>query len=337
MTTMAPSGLDEIASTFTPPVLVISSTAGQGMYSLGETIRRKYAGVMRIHHLPIEELLPEQAVAEDLTRYRQICSHCPALLFLVYKVPFFYRRKYLREASAGRTNLDLLRRALAAREIQTVISISHRATFWAGALKRQDASRFHLWGLEAEYGPSLGWRYVFWDQVDGFLSPREDHPYPIPSTTALRRIPIPTADEFSALSAHPGDRNRVLLTGGYWGLGPLLPVASGLVRAMPGLRIEVVCGDNQRLYQRLRSRFLASPAVSVFGAVDSLLPFLERAGAVITKPGIATLAEAHAARRQLFLLRGLPVAEDHNARHAIRHFGARRYSLPAFSRWHHTG
>ena len=43
---------------------------------------------------------------------------------------------------------------------------------------------------------------------------------------------------------------------------------------------------------------------------------------MVTKPGIATLLEAHAAGRKIFLVKGIPVSEDNNARYALRHFGA---------------
>ena len=288
-----------------------------------------------MHHLPIEELLPPRAVAEDLNRYRLISSRFPLLLSLIYRVPFFYRRKYLRETRRRTTRLEILRRTIATLEPRTVIAISHRAAFWAGALKQREALTYQLWGLEAEYGPSLAWRYVFWEQMNGFLSPqpRDEHVYPFPASLDVRHVTIPVSEQFSALARHQGNKNSVLLTGGYWGLGRLFSITRQLAAAMPTMHIDVVCGENQRLYQRLVSRFGSSPNIRIFGVVDSMVPLVRRAGAVITKPGISTIAETHAARRQLFLLRGLPVAEDHNALYAVRHFGAQWFSLANLKRW----
>jgi UDP-N-acetylglucosamine:LPS N-acetylglucosamine transferase len=67
--------------------------------------------------------------------------------------------------------------------------------------------------------------------------------------------------------------------------------------------------------------------------VPSLAPLLREAGCVVTKPGISTLLEAHAAGRKIFLVRGIPVAEDNNARYAARHFGAEWFEPGAFRRW----
>jgi hypothetical protein len=54
---------------------------------------------------------------------------------------------------------------------------------------------------------------------------------------------------------------------------------------------------------------------------------------VVTKPGISTILEARAARRKIFLLRGMPVAEDNNARHALRYFDAEWFTKESFQRW----
>ena len=329
------SKIGEIVSGFEAPVLIISSAAGRGMYSIGEAIRQRHAGPVPMHHLPIEELLPPRAVAEDLERYRLISSRAPWLLNLVYGVPFFYRRKYLRERHHRTTPLEILRETIATLSIRTVIAISHRAAFWAGALKQRETLTYQLWGLEAEYGASLAWRFIFWDQMNGFLSPqpREELVYSFPASLDIRRIAIPVSEQFSDLAHQAGNRNSVLLTGGYWGLGRLFSIARQLATAMPTMRLDVVCGENRPLRQRLTARFGASSNITIFGVVDSMVPLIRRAGAVISKPGISTIAETHAAGRQLFLLRGLPVAEDHNARYTVRHFGAQWFSVANLRRW----
>jgi hypothetical protein len=60
---------------------------------------------------------------------------------------------------------------------------------------------------------------------------------------------------------------------------------------------------------------------------------MRQCGSVITKPGASTLLEAHAAARQIFLLPGMPVAEDNNARYARKAFQALDFSPDVFRRW----
>jgi hypothetical protein len=60
---------------------------------------------------------------------------------------------------------------------------------------------------------------------------------------------------------------------------------------------------------------------------------IKKCGCVITKPGMGTLLEAHAAERKIFLFKGMPVAEANNARYAVSNFGAEWFSLSSFRNW----
>jgi hypothetical protein len=95
-----------------------------------------------------------------------------------------------------------------------------------------------------------------------------------------------------------------------------------------------VCGENAEVLDRAKRAFCGDDRVTVHGCAPSLLPLLRECAAVVTKPGISTLLEAHAANRKIFLLRGMPVAEDNNARFAIRYFGAEWLGPEPLRRWY---
>ena len=175
-----------------------------------------------------------------------------------------------------------------------------------------------------EYGKNLGWQYIFWDQVDGFMSPvaREDIGISLPSHVDLVAIGLPARLAYGELAGTQGEANDVLLTCGLWGQGPFLRLVWEIRQALPDARLHVVCGENQRAQRWLRRVFPHDPALQVHGVVDSLVPLLRTSRAIITKPGISTLIEAHAAQRKIFLVPGMPVAEANNARYALQHFGA---------------
>jgi UDP-N-acetylglucosamine:LPS N-acetylglucosamine transferase len=105
-----------------------------------------------------------------------------------------------------------------------------------------------------------------------------------------------------------------------------------LVRHFPEVHVHVVCGDNERLRRQL-SKHLGQANISTYGLLDSVEPLLSLCACVVTKPGMGTLLEARAARRKIFLFPGMPVAESHNARHAIAYFDAEWLSVAAFTRW----
>src|SRR3954462_5577523 len=98
-------------------------------------------------------------LSTHLDRYRLICRYSPALLALVYSVPWFYKRKYRAECCAP-SNLSKLADRITSFRAATVICVSHRAAFWVSNWKRSQPTPFSLWGINAEYGPSLGWKYL---------------------------------------------------------------------------------------------------------------------------------------------------------------------------------
>jgi UDP-N-acetylglucosamine:LPS N-acetylglucosamine transferase len=171
--------------------------------------------------------------------------------------------------------------------------------------------------------------------MNGFLSPldRGELKYPFPVHCRFQRIELPARRAYYELAGQPADPRRVLVVCGYWGQGPILRVVRTLLMVDPGLRVWVVCGENARACAQSRQAFRDNPNVQVHGTVPSLLPFLEECACVVTKPGISTLLEAHAAGRKIFLLKGMPVAEDNNARYALRNFGASWFNRDSFANW----
>ena len=133
--------------------------------------------------------------------------------------------------------------------------------------------------------------------------------------------------------ASPDGPNPVLLVCGYWSPGPIVQLLHTILADYPGLFVSVVCGENERAFRAAQEAFGPSPNVRIYGVVDTLVPLMAECSCVITKPGISTLLEAHAARRKLFLLKGMPVAEDNNARHALQHFAAEWFTRESFGRW----
>jgi UDP-N-acetylglucosamine:LPS N-acetylglucosamine transferase len=260
----------------------------------------------------------------------------PFLLSLIYTIPLFYYRKYLRERWFNWSDLKRLKDKIEAVKPRTVLCVSHRPAFWVSNLKRRERMDFRLWGLLGEYGSTLGWKYLFWNEINGFLSPlgRGKLDYPFPVDLEFKTIDLPARRGYENLASRPGSKDCVLLVCGFWGQGPILRLLKQLLASDRGLRVHAVCGENGAAYEQTCRAFQHLPNVQIHGAVGSLLHLMEDAGCVITKPGISTILEAHAARRKLFLVKGIPIAENrYNAGFDRAHFGAEWFSMDRFRRW----
>jgi UDP-N-acetylglucosamine:LPS N-acetylglucosamine transferase len=320
---------------FEPPVLIVSTVVGRGMYYLGEAIRERFSDASKIYHFPIEDYLPPLGLNEDVKRYKVISTRLPFLFYLIYKIPIFYYRKYLREKLSGNTDLSRLKAKIESLNIKTVICVSHRPAFWVSNLKRREKLPFKLCALLGEYGRTLGWKFIFWDEVDYFLSPvkKDILDYPFPRGLQFFKIDLPARKEFYELARIKGEKKNVLLVAGFWGQGPLFRILKLLSKELPQLKMRVVCGENVKMYEKIRTCFAGNPNIKAFGVVESLIPFFKECGSIITKPGIATIIEAYAAGRKIFLLKGMPVAEDNNAYYAINNFGADWFNIKRFKHW----
>lgn len=326
----------ELRERFEPPVLIVSTVVGRGMYTLGEAIRQGLGDERAVCHVPIEELVSRGTVNEDLERYKYISNNFPALLYLVYKIPFFYYRKYLREKLFNTADSRRLREKIEACGIKTVICVSHRPAFWVSSMKRRGGLDVSVWGMLGEYGKNLGWRYQFWEQMEGFLSPveRRELGFELPNSVAFIKIKLPARREYRELAETEGDPDRVLLVCGFWGQGPIAETVKRLSDALPSLKIHAVCGESRDAYEKASRLFKDDERIQVHGVAPSLAPLLRECASIITKPGISTLLESHAARRKIFLLKGMPVAEDNNARFAAAHFGAEWFDVETFKSWY---
>ena len=138
---------------------------------------------------------------------------------------------------------------------------------------------------------------------------------------------------YEQLAEKQGDRNSVLIVCGFWGQGPFETITKTIEESSPSINVFVVCGENREEYLKMMKKYGNDERIRIYSKVDDLSEFISKCGCIITKPGISTLLEAHAAKRKIFLLKGMPVAEDNNARYAIENFGAEWFTEDSFKKW----
>ncbi len=196
---------------------------------------------MSVEHFPVEEFLPGRAVTEDLKRYQWLTNHVPFVMNVIYRVPFFYYRKYLRECLRSGSDLSSLKLGIERTKPRTVVCVSHRAAFWISNLKRRSGLDFKLWGLLGEYGNTVGFKYIFWDQMDGFLSPLDRSELTTLSQRNCNFARLPCQHE-NRLNSSCGARRPELRSAGVRLLGAGTDLAARS-RAFGGTRsTEAPCG-----------------------------------------------------------------------------------------------
>jgi UDP-N-acetylglucosamine:LPS N-acetylglucosamine transferase len=329
----AGSGIDTRFYEAEFPVLVISSRAALGNYKVAKRITDAVASAGTAFHYTIEELIGERLVRNNFVRHRFICKRIPLLLRVSYGLPLGYYYKYYKERWFGNKYLGRLEKTITESGVKTVIATNHRAAFWVGALKHRNRISNRLWGVMTDYCMGMGWRHVFADQTDHLLGPVKKETIPMKFRIQYSEIKLPVDERYEKIGNIPGDKYQVLITGGGWGLGPISKTVTQLYETYDNLNLHIVCGENQELYCKLKCEFAGSTRVHVYGEVASLLPLMTSCGSVVTKPGGVTITEVYYAKRKLFLLRGLPVVEEANARFAKENFGGVLFSKTHFSEW----
>ncbi|NLL12941.1 MAG: hypothetical protein GX267_06010 [Fibrobacter sp.] len=318
------------------PLLILSSRAGRGNISIAEAIHEYFYPEANVFHKSIEDFMPRKIVNEDLLRYKFISNNLTFLLSLIYTIPFFYYRKLIREKFRT-TRLYAYKEFLQSNHIKTVVCVSHRQAFWTAILKRNESLDISIYGVLTEFGNNLGWKYIFWDMIDGFISPLPANTLcmNIPGTIHFNCLALPARSIFYSIP-QATTKNQCLLMGGFFGQGQIMKTLKLLHSHFPEINIHVICGDNKRLENRIKNRYRNDSNIFVYGLIDSIKDILLHCSCVITKPGMATLLEANASGRKIFLFRGIPVAEINNARYAISHFNAEWFSVSSFSKWLRT-
>ena len=105
---------------------------------------------------------------------------------------------------------------------------------------------------------------------------------------------IPVRAEFRSPCSAPrssraGRPRRLLMMGGGLGLMPTKDKFYEELNALPEVETTLICGHNQKLYERLVGQY---PHIEVLGYTNQVCAYMNRADLMLTKPGGITLFES---------------------------------------------
>lgn len=112
-------------------------------------------------------------------------------------------------------------------------------------------------------------------------------------------------------------RNRkksVLIMAGAYPLRDMKKIAADLI-GMPDVRIDIVCGRNEKLKLALESHLGRHPDVEIFGYVERVDELMRRSSCIVTKAGGITLSEAIQINVPMLVFKPFPGQERENARY----------------------
>lgn len=145
----------------------------------------------------------------------------------------------------------------------------------------------------------------------------------------LHALGIPTHSSFAAkedktevkgrLGLRP-DIRYILAAGGSMGSGGMEQAVERLAEyfgAKEEIGLIVICGNNRRLYEKMKQRYGAG--VTVLGHTDDMASYLKACSLYVTKPGGLSSTEAAVSGIPILHTAWIPGCETQNARYFKRH------------------
>lgn len=169
-------------------------------------------------------------------------------------------------------------------------------------------------------------------ECDAYVIPAED----LAEDFIMRGIPkekiypigIPTHSKFTVRESQNAVRQRlglaadkkyILITGGSMGGGKIEKAITKLRSAFAGkeeIRLIVICGSNQALYDKLNAE--ADSEITVIGFTDDMASYMKASDLFITKPGGLSSTEAAVCGIPILHTSPIPGCETYNARYFSR-------------------
>lgn len=116
---------------------------------------------------------------------------------------------------------------------------------------------------------------------------------------------------------------HIMMMCGSMGCGPMEELTKALYEAMDGKsELSVVCGTNEKLFERLSKIYAKVPNIHIHGFVKDISALMDSTDLYLTKPGGLSTSEAAAKRLPMVLIDAVAGCEAHNMEFFLRCGGA---------------
>ncbi len=165
-----------------------------------------------------------------------------------------------------------------------IISTHHYSSSLIAAHKEKQGCSVPLIHVHTDYTP---FPILTEPKIDFYTGaiPREDVDTNLHQKLVATGIPVRKAFRYDNKSKEP----KILILGGADGFGELEKIAEFTVQLDSAYKPQIMCGRNIAAYEKLKKLSLLPP---VFGFIDDISPYLNRAEFVITKGSGLSVTEA---------------------------------------------
>ncbi|GJM82035.1 hypothetical protein HMSSN139_45310 [Paenibacillus sp. HMSSN-139] len=133
--------------------------------------------------------------------------------------------------------------------------------------------------------------------------------------------------QVQAWQSTEGSRSILVMMGAHIPL-PDVQLITAKLLALPDVRVDIVCGGNDKLRRRLERRFAGHERLRLFGYVEAIHDRMREAACIVTKAGGITLSEAIQIRTPIVVYKPFSGQERENARYLERKGAAAVVSSP---------
>ncbi len=120
----------------------------------------------------------------------------------------------------------------------------------------------------------------------------------------------------------PTDARYILLSGGSIGASSMSGSIAALVSYLEEdaqKHLIVICGSNERLYEKLRQNYAGHKQIHIIGRTDKMPLFMKASDVFITKPGGLSTTEAAVSGTPMILMPPIPGCETYNIHFFEKH------------------
>lgn len=153
---------------------------------------------------------------------------------------------------------------------------------------------------------------LFEQCVQRGLPSEKIHSFGIPFSPSI--LSSETKEEARNLLNLEQSKKVFLLIGGSMGAGKLISLTKAFEKAddIFKLQIVVICGNNEKIYQKLQKKYGNHPSFIILGHTNQMPLYMKASDIVYTKPGGLTSTETVASRTPMVITYPIPGCETAN-------------------------